>query len=358
MLKRILYIGVVLFICFSCEDVYHPNLDQVENQVVIEALVTNDASKNFVKISKTKGFYDTGGTVMVSGGRVQLMDEDGNVYAGFERSPGNFQINHGAVPGKKYQLRVEAEGDTYESDFEEMPPVPTYDSLYAVSEEVTDYHYSSYGEPIANTLNKLHAYIDLPVTDSLSRYRFSLNKTLLYVIPPPPMSFSATYAWIKIPETGNFNIKAPSRYGAEGTLKKHSLLYLSKNLGDYIAQELIDYAYAYMEGWLVNMDEYGLSETTYNFYKSMNDQLDANGKLFDAVYAQLESNISCISNPNKNVFGFFELSSYRATRFFVYSTMASDYVYFHVVKNNEPIPESDEIQSITPPDFWENRYGN
>ena len=355
--KKIFYIILVLILSFACEDVYHPDLDQMDNLIVIEALITNNADKNFVKVSKTKGFYDEGASAMVFDATVELIDGDGQVYHGTESSTGYFLLNYSAVPGKKYKLKVIAENETYESDVEEMPPLPTFDSLYVKSELVTDYYYSSYGEPISYTEKRMHAYVDLPATDSLSRYRFSISKTMQYVIPGPPRSFN-TYGWINFGPSGSFNIKGPSKFGVEDTLKKHSLLYMSKNLGDFIAQELIDYAYAYMEGWLVNMDEYGLSESTYNYYESMNDQLDASGKLFDAIYAQLVPNIRCSSNPDKRVLGFFELSSHRFTRFFAYSTLASEYVYFHLVNNESRIPASDAVQAETPPDFWENRYDN
>ena len=358
--KKLVYIIFIMFVVLACEDVYRPNLDQVENKLVIEALVTNDANQNFIRISKSRNFFDNSGIEMVPGATVELIDGQNQVYSGQETKAGYFTLDHASKPGEHYQLRVTAEGEIYESDVEEMPALPAFDSIYAESEHVTKYYYSSYGEPIAYDAEQTHTFIDLPMTDSLANYRFNLTKTLEWIIlppmeigPPPP----TIYGWVNFGSTGNFNIAGPADYGTGDVIKRHSLIELTKKLDGLISTDYIDQE-AYMEGWVIDVNEYGMSSKTFNYYRSMVDQLEATGKLFDAVYAQLEPNIHCVSNPEKTVLGYFEVSSYKKFRYFVYSSRGSNYVYSHLVHKTDPFPSADTIEAYQPPDFWINRFAD
>ena len=352
--KKILYIALILMTCFSCEEIYQADLDDVENFIVIEALITNDQDVNFVKVFKTRDFYDDGMVSRVEGATVELIDDEGQSFWGAESGIGNFVLSHNAIPGKTYKLIVVAEGDTYESEIELMPPVPTYDSLYVIPETIVEYRYNYLGVPYEVEKTGLTAYIDLPIADSLSQYRFEMTKTVEWKIDPPIGSSIATFGWIKNNDTGVFNIKAPLRYSNEDLMKKHSLLFMSNRIELFLPTEILE-AGAYMVGWVIDVDQYGMSENSYSFYESMNGQLEAEGKLFDPVYSQLESNFTCINNPDKEVIGFFELSSYRYFRFFAMSDFGSTRSEIHLTSNTAVIPATNSIESDTTPAFWEIR---
>ena len=351
------YLLFFIVVCFSCEEVYHADIDNVEPVLVIEALVTNDADESFVRVSKTKGFYEEEAQEKVVGASIELVDEDGQTYTGVESGTGSFKFMQTPIIGKKYKLIVTAENETYESDFEEMPPVPSFDSLYVNADEITEYTYSSYGDLIAHAISGMRAYVDLPISDELSHYRFSISKTLEYIVPPPPLMPPppTTYGWTNFREDGVFNIKGPAKYGSESILKKHSLVFSTNRINSFVTEDQLELE-AYMVGWMVHMKEYGISEKAYNFYEAMNDQLEADGKLFDAIYAQLETNIHCVSNPEKVVVGFFELSSYKFTRFFMMLSFGSVTSHVHIVNEIHVIPPSDTFEAYKPPIFWEDRY--
>jgi hypothetical protein len=63
------------------------------------------------------------------------------------------------------------------------------------------------------------------------------------------------------------------------------------------------------------------------YYKSLDAQMQSEGKLFDPIAAQLTGNIKCITDPNKKVIGFFEASSVN------YSAYIVD---FRNLSNSEP----------------------
>lgn len=356
MKKQIALLIGFLLVLSACEDTYVADLDSVENMLVIEALLTNNASANYVKLTETRNFYSTETVVKVADATVTIVDGSGNEHVLAESSIGYFVPDFDAVPGETYKIKVEADGETYESDYELLPPVPTVDSLYAASDSQTTYTYDSYGQPMATEITGMTVYADLPKTSDLSHYRFSLPRTMEYIVPPPDeMPTPPTvWSWLKFAQSGVFPIEGPAEYSSETSLTGRSLIFLQNKIDNFVTQEKLDSG-AYMVGWVVDMSVFGLSEKSYKFYESVNAQLEADGKLFDPVYAQLEPNFTCTSDPDKDAVGYFEVSSYRFQRFFVMAPRGSTYAYFHLVDDPVTIPASGQLKSYTAPDFWEDR---
>jgi len=68
---------------------------------------------------------------------------------------------------------------------------------------------------------------------------------------------------------------------------------------------------------ILYLSQYTLNNESYLYYKSLNDQMQSEGKLFDPVAAQLTGNIKCTSDPGKKAIGFFEASSVSYSRYVV-----------------------------------------
>lgn len=350
--KKFIYILLLITTCISCEEMYYADINDVDNYIVIEALVTNNQDQNFVKITKTLDFYDEDDAAPhIKNATVELIDEDGNSYWGEETSTGYFKINHSAVPGKNYKLTVVADTETYESDFQIMPPEPQIDSLYIEIETKSDMEYDYQGVPYEVETSGFSAYLDLAATDSLSNYRFNITKTMEWMIWPPMGSTIGTYGWQKSKETGVFNIAGLSRYSTDDKIKKHSLLFMENQVKEFISDSLIDEG-AFMAGWVIEVDQYGLTQDAYSFYESVNGQLEADGKLFDPVYSQLETNFTCTTDPDKEVIGFFELSSYRYFRFYAMSYYGGSSKSVYETDNWSEVPDDNVIKAESGPDFW------
>ncbi len=353
MVKKFIYIILLLIVSSSCEEMYYADINDVENKVVIEALITNDTDVNFVSITKTKDFYDESYfTPKVTGATVSLACEDGEIYDGIELSDGYFTINHAAVPGKAYWLVLNIEGETYESEVEVMPVIPEFDSLYAKSDTLIETRYTYNGDSYDVKLSGISSFVDLPIDENLSKYRFSFVTALEWRIDPVSPFGGVTYGWHRVDVDGPFNIASRSTYSSSNEISMHKFLFLENDLRRLIDPD--DYnAGAYMVGWIVEVDQFGISDKTYNFYDSANGQLEADGKLFDPVYSQLESNFICTSNPEKEVIGYFELSSHRYFRFFTKCNLGSSNVRIELTDNTNEIPPSNVIEANDNPAFWE-----
>src|ERR1035437_8866010 len=89
MLKRLTYFLFLLMFLAACEEYYTPKIDDFSGCLVVDALITNDLSKNYVHLSTTQGFYDEQAPSDVLYATVQLIDKNGVILVGTESSPGS-----------------------------------------------------------------------------------------------------------------------------------------------------------------------------------------------------------------------------------------------------------------------------
>lgn len=128
-MKNLILIALISLIVFSCEETIVLDLDQTEPVLVIEGLVTNNASYNYVKLSQTGPFSSTG-IDLVSGASVLVSDQNNQQFTFAETEPGLYLPDTPleGVVGTTYTLTVEYQGTTYTAS-EQMPSVNPIDSM-------------------------------------------------------------------------------------------------------------------------------------------------------------------------------------------------------------------------------------
>ncbi|MCB0801220.1 MAG: DUF4249 domain-containing protein, partial [Bacteroidales bacterium] len=123
---RIIFILLISFTLFTCIDPYVPQLRSFESRLVVDALITDEVTANYVRLSRTVSKPDDV-TEKVTGATVVLTDDLGNSFILEERNPGDYRTDSllfRGEPGRTYTLSVEtAEGGQYESTPCMMLPV-------------------------------------------------------------------------------------------------------------------------------------------------------------------------------------------------------------------------------------------
>ena len=124
------YISILMAaLLISCEEVIELDLNSSDPQVVIEANLTNDISKNFVKITESTDFYNPGNYINISNAEVKIVVNNTEEYILNEISPGNyFNENLLAVPENEYRIVVDYSGKNYEA-VSQVPKPILIDSL-------------------------------------------------------------------------------------------------------------------------------------------------------------------------------------------------------------------------------------
>src|SRR5665648_11373 len=348
--KRLIYFYLLIFLLSSCEEKYIPRIDNIEGQLVVEAQITNDTTKNFVHLTKTTSFYDKQNSAVVTGASVDLIEINGRTIHGKVNGPGFFTFSSVPLSGKNYKLRIIIQNYTYESEVVTMPPIPSILSFYTGHIERKEYLTDGYGVPMAYQVKEREIYIDAPMTAELSNYRFNTRAVLEWswypasVFGPPP---PAHFGWQAHYPNSDFNIAGPKKFSQTGKIEKHPIMTLPYN-----AKELFLKPDSVMNGWIMIIDQYGTSNGSYEYHEKLNSQFAADGSLFDPIQTQIYGNITCISDPSKIVFGYFDLNSYRQYRYYLYISNPNAAVIQRQIFNYPLITEEGDVK-FTPPVWWE-----
>lgn len=131
---------IVILFCsalfMSCEETVLLDLEQTSPRLVVEGQVTNQPGYQYVKLTRSVGFYDTGDSPAVQDATVIVTDNFGNEIK-FLHNPGNKTDSVGyylpaepfvGVIGRNYTLHINADDELYEAS-DELQPVTSIDSL-------------------------------------------------------------------------------------------------------------------------------------------------------------------------------------------------------------------------------------
>ncbi len=118
MKNYIYYLGIFsLLILSSCEEVIDFELNEGNKKLIIDAQFTTEAKQHVVKISMSGSYYGKPIFEKVSGASVSI-SSDSTVYIFTEIEPGLYLSDSNAygIQGKTYQLTVQYNGETYQSE--------------------------------------------------------------------------------------------------------------------------------------------------------------------------------------------------------------------------------------------------
>jgi len=146
-MKNFIVLILIAIIFSSCETTVMLDLDQTESKIVIEGQVTNQPGYQYVRVTRSAGFYDDGSTPRVTNAIVSVKDDLGNNFlfshnpGGREDSTGYYLPNQSFVGevGHTYILTVVIDGEIYTAQ-DEIFGVGGIDSLsYRVNEHEKEF---------------------------------------------------------------------------------------------------------------------------------------------------------------------------------------------------------------------------
>ena len=111
MRKELYYLILLLILFASCEEKYTPEIDTADGQLVVDAKITNDPTKNFVHLTQTRNFNDNVPLIAVSGAKVELIDKQNVKIQSIENSSGYYVFNSVPVSGISYFIRIGIKND-------------------------------------------------------------------------------------------------------------------------------------------------------------------------------------------------------------------------------------------------------
>jgi hypothetical protein len=289
------------FLFFSCVDEVQLPARSVESRLVVEGLITNEAPPYTVKLSYT-GQYNSliygqneiplnGAVVSITelGGRTVTLDQDPLTPLFFWMRDSTFQ----GKPGKSYQLRVQlADGKTYISEPDLLNKVPQIDRIYAEFR----------GRADGDVYNPDHYDVLLDTKDPATvgnYYRWSGYGYIPRISTGEPVGMSVCCKWCWIPT-----------YGTVTDVLSDVLIN-----GNTISRRPVFTSPIYYVGrHYIEISQYSLTKSAYQFWVKFEEQRQRNGSLFDPLPASIEGNVHLEDDPNTVALGYFGSSAVNKQR--------------------------------------------
>jgi hypothetical protein len=250
---RLTFLILSGFIFWSCEKTVLLDLNQMPAKVVIEGVVTNQTGYQYVKVSRTVDFYDSGLTPRVTDAVVSVEDNLGNEIM-FAHDPDSTGYYFPVTPftgeiGRSYTLTVTVDGETYRAE-DTMFPVTAIDSLqYRINPDEQD--------------------------DPKDKGKF--YEVLMYAVEPQA---SEDYYLFKFFRNDSLKIYGPTDiYFAD-----------DKTLGEEING--VPSPVYYAPGDSARIEMYSLSRTGFVFYSDLFNLLNNDGGMFSPPPANSRNNLS------------------------------------------------------------------
>lgn len=325
----------------SCYKVYDPKIDSNKKVLDVDGLITNKTARYHVLLTYANSINSTEKSLPAIAANVYVTDNHGNSYVFTEGKKGDYisdSLQFTGSQGSIYRLHiVTQDGIEYESDPQRLFPEAHPDSVYAVfdTKEILE---RSTGLKIilhgANILTDIRNE-----SNSVSIYRFRSNIVLQYYYSTSHWEYCC---WKTVDANSTINLENGEYFLDSSSVRKHNAGFMDDNsfvwavvYGSRINEEdstAIAIAYPSYQlfdnhGRILYLDLFTINKETYLYYKSLDEQMQSDLKLFDPIAAQLHGNIKCITDPERTIIGFFETSSVN------YSSYGVD---FRNLKNAQP----------------------
>lgn len=353
-LKIALTIFALLFLGLpGCQDEYFPKLDQVEPLLVVKGFITNGEGPFLIRLGLSVRFQDPQVFNGVSGAEVSIHADDGSQVSLNEISPGYYQTPEGfsGEVGKAYTLHINTpDGHQYVSLPQEILPPMTVDSIYGTRGDKVHYKTSSVSSTLYQTLiTGTYAFIKTSGPgEQQTWFRYTADLYVQHGFAVSDYEFWS--CWIKRPITEYQTTDLGFFSDIDGTSQEVAFVPLLANGLPWVG--FID-GLLYGQVRVVTNKLYTLNAEAYQFHKAKNEQLSAEGRIFDPISVQIPGNILCITDPAISALGFFEASSEITFSYRVVASLSQPNVTIIPAPAIDTIPDEGCVMNSYPP-FWIN----
>ena len=392
-MKRIgILIGLFIITQIGCKEEYNPLIDSHVNALVIEGRITNLKESYKVKISSAVDYDSLNNNQGILGANVTVIDDMGNSYTlhenNYARAYFSDTTEFVAKEGRSYSLIIQMpNGEIYKSAPQLMTPAVIIDSIYG---NVTNKEYlylNDLGELTTKMAFGSESFVDLRyLSDTVVQFRSdnTIMKCYSYwywytpemkgarVPFPPPNPCVAIacpypiYNWKKFRIDNGTNLTVKANSLISKNVRNNSICFFPFANSFYpilikkdSCGESRDHSIVCItikgpsatEGTLLSTRIYSLNKTSADFYNQVKNQLSSQGRLFDPIAVQIKGNVKCISNPNKNVLGLFEVSPCTTRSYWLIFNYVSGYTIYQPIDDITDLPDSGGGKQE--PGFWQ-----
>jgi hypothetical protein len=311
--KIILTVIPMILLLKGCIEPYYPDISNTQHSIVIEGTLTDKEGYHYIHVSRSVP-YDSLENIPVGDCNVEIIDNSGNTVLFYESEPGFYEqwIDQEFLEtGKKYKLRVTADGSVYESGYETMLACPPVDNVYYEIEK------KETADP-ENPLYGIQFYTDLNIqSGDAKNYRWELEETWEYHSEYPIMIYWNGTEMIYLPvstDTLFYCWESGSVHEIfTGTIKNITTNSLSGIPLNYVSNVTSRLKVKYS----LLVKQYSISDTAYDYWSQLQKLSQETGGLYETQPPQIRGNIFNINDPDEVVLGNFNVSGLSEKRIFV-----------------------------------------
>lgn len=312
MSKSLLFAICTLVLSTACKEFFVPEIEKDQAPLVVDGLITDAAEPYSIRLSKAASYdnsesYDYRYTA-VRGVNITVSDDCGHTYHFAEQDTAGLYTSSPSefigVPGRSYTLQIRtADNIEYRSAPQLLLPNNfnvTVESGFGTQDQLID---NGNGAIYKETMRGTNLFYTIENNeDTLIRFRFT--QKIIKVITYTPYG---GWCWGIAQQNNLINI-TDDQLSSNKSIEKHIACFVP-----YIKP--VGWVKDGMDHWTIvtllvpKISQYRLNAETYQYYKNCNKILSASGKIFDPIASQVKGNITCVSDKNKEVLGFFEASS-------------------------------------------------
>ncbi len=324
-MRNFIYIIGLIFLV-SCIKPYDKEAgNSTLKALVVEGMITDGPGPYTIHLSTAKAYASDSDTREI-GAKVYVADDLGNIYPFTEKHYGIYISDSASFVGRvgrQYTLHIHSkDGNEYKSNACTISNKINVDSIYIALEntlmsnqpdESGNYLYAKTYHVFTdiNFMQAKNTRIDaIAITPivTVDTFQCPLYAPILYK-NPNDTSIIDSLGYII---SGSYVCSENIHYSYTTELT-NSLPVLKTNTsyktGNYL--EKIDMGHTQdLEPILIQINAYGISDLTLNFYYNLAKQLNYNSSsLFETIPIQLKGNITCLNDSSKITLGLFEADS-------------------------------------------------
>ncbi|MFY0593463.1 DUF4249 family protein [Roseivirga sp.] len=305
-MKRIVLLLLLVFITFSCAEVIDLKNERTGGQLVIFGRITNGGDGNSVNITRTQ--EEGLAPLNVSGATVVVIDENGNREQYVESSPGVYDLGRNLVVGEVggvYRLEVELDGKTYTSSLQEMMPAIANDELdyeLDIAEEITPA-----GVQVSREVIRIIANSTFETLPEEFYLRWKMEEVYTVTGMLLPLQNFPRYSPLQCYVTNE--LSAQDIFLVDGTEVRNVQLSNRE-----VAARQLDFSFD--KKHYFNIIQFGLNKESHQYWERLQTITTRQGSIFDVAPAAVPGNFTS-TDPEEEVFGFFEASSADTTRLLI-----------------------------------------
>ncbi len=312
---RIALVTLTLLITSCIEEYKIQEMVPFESpDIVVQGRITSGSESVFY-LSKTQPIGSKETPESILNAEITIVGQNGyeSPKATFDIEEDCYIINTQDLPDNTlYAVLIKAEGETYQSEFQELFITPSIESVsYKEREDGISIHVTSYGDE-GNSPYYLWAYEEdweFHAPDNINGLKgIPVYSKEIYNLP-------------FLDENGN----NPYLYCWGHNGSKHINIYNTTILTENTAKEvelfripIDDVRISYIYSILVK--QYSLSPEGYQYYSLIKKYSEESSGIFTPIPSEVKGNVSCISNPEIKVLGYVLASTCQTKRVFIYES--------------------------------------